>query len=157
PVVFSIDATSTGSGSINGSVLTVTGAGSIVLDANQAGNGNYNAAPQVQQTLVVGPAGQSISFTAPSSPIAFVPNVTVSLQATGGASGNPVTFSIDPSSTGTGSISGNALTVTGAGSIVIDANQAGNSNYSAAPQVQQTLVVNKATPTITWANPAAIT
>ena len=52
PVVFSIDSTSTGTGSISGSTLTVTGAGTFVLDANQAGNSNYNAAPQVQQTLV---------------------------------------------------------------------------------------------------------
>jgi hypothetical protein len=123
-------------------VLTVTGAGTLVLDANQAGNSNYYAAAQVQQTLVVTPASQSISFTAPASPLTFTANETVSLQATGGASGNPVTFSIDPSSTGSGSINGAVLTVTGAGTIVLDANQAGNSNYNAAPQVQQSLVVN---------------
>jgi hypothetical protein len=36
-----------------GNILTVTGAGNIVLDANQAGNTNYEAAPQVQQTQIV--------------------------------------------------------------------------------------------------------
>ncbi len=155
PVVFSIDASSSGTGSINGSTLTVTGAGSIVLDANQAGDSNYNAATQVQQTLVVNKADQTINFTAPSSPITFVPNETVNLNASGGASGNPVVFSIDASSIGTGSISGSVLTVTGAGSIVLDANQAGDSNYNAAAQVQQTLVVSKAEQTITFTAPSS--
>ncbi len=143
-VAFSIDGTSTGSGSISGDVLTITGAGSFVLDANQAGNGNYQAAPQVQQTLVVKKASQTINFTAPSSPINFVPNETVTLSASS-SSGGTVAFSIDASSTGSGSISGNVLTITGAGSFVLDANQAGNGNYQAAAQVQQTLVVNPAT------------
>ena len=43
------------------------------------------------------------------------PQRTVNLSATGGGSGNPVLFSIDPSSTGLGSISGATLTLTGAG------------------------------------------
>jgi hypothetical protein len=153
-VVFSIDASSTGTGTINGNVLTVTGAGSIVLDANQAGNSSYAAAAQVQQTLVVTPASQSISFTAPSSPITYAPNETVTLSASA-SSGDTVVFTIDASSTGTGSISDNTLTVTGAGTLVLDANQAGNSNYNAAPQVQQTLVVNPASQSISFTAPTS--
>ena len=61
--MFSIDASSTGTGSISGNVLTVTGAGSIVLDANQAGNTNYNAAAQVLQTLVVAKANATVVVT----------------------------------------------------------------------------------------------
>ncbi len=128
PVTFSIDPSSTGSGSISGNVLTITGAGSFVIDANQAGNSNYNAAPQVQKTLVVTKAGQTITFTAPTSPITYAPNKTVTLSASA-SSGAVVTFSVDASSTGSGSISGKVLTITGAGTIVLDANQAGNSNY----------------------------
>ena len=135
--------------SISGSTLTVTGAGIFVLDANQAGNANYNAAAQVQQTLVVNKASQTITFMAPTNPVTFGV-APITLGATGGASGNAVVFSIDASSTGTGTISGSTLTVTGAGNIVLDANQAGNANYAAAAQVQQTLVVNKASQTITF-------
>ena len=39
------------SGGTNGSVFTFVGNGTCIVDANQAGNGNYNAAPQVQQTF----------------------------------------------------------------------------------------------------------
>jgi fibronectin-binding autotransporter adhesin len=154
PVVFTIDSSSTGAGSISGHTLTVTSAGTFVLDANQAGNTNYSAAPQVQETLVVIPANQTINFTAPASPISFVPNETVTLSATGGGSGNPVVFTIDSSSTGTGSISGHTLTVTSAGTFVLDANQAGNTNYNAAPQVQQTLTVTPANTMTTLASSA---
>ena len=87
---------------------------------------------------------QTIDFTPPTSPITFTSDETVTLHATGGGSGNPVLFTIDPSSTGTGTISGDTLTITSVGIFVIDANQAGNSSYNAAAQVQETLVVNPA-------------
>ena len=156
-VTFTIDPSSTGAGHINnGNVLTITGAGNIVVDANQSGNTTYNTAGTVQQTLVVNKANQTINFTAPS-PVTYAPNLTVNLSATGGATNNPVVFTIDSTSTGAGTINGNMLTVTLAGNIVIDANQAGNSNYNAAPQAQKTLVVSKAGQTINFTAPAPVT
>jgi sugar lactone lactonase YvrE len=152
PVVFTI-AGGTGTGAISGNTLTVTTAGSFVIDANQAGNANYTAAPQVQQTAVVNQASQAINFTQPTTPITYAPSLTVTLVATGGASGNPVVFTIDGTSTGTGSISGSTLSITTPGTFVIDANQAGNANYSAAPQVQRSLVVNKAPQAINFTQP----
>jgi hypothetical protein len=142
-VVFSIDGTSTGTGLIAGSVLTVTGAGSIVIDANQAGNSDYNAAAQVQHTLVVSKASQTITFSPLSAATYGVGSL--GLGATS-SSGLTVTYTVV---SGPGSISGNTLTVTGAGSIVIAAQQAGNANYTAATTVQQTLVVNKKALTVT--------
>lgn len=157
PVVFTIDTTSTATGTISGNTVTVTGAGNLVIDANQIGglvnDVYYAAAAQVQQTIVISPAPQTINFTAPTSPVTFAPNLQIALTATGGASGNTVVFTVDTSSTGTGTISGDTLTVTGAGNLVIDANQAGNTDYAAATQVQQTIVVNQASQTITFTPP----
>jgi len=156
PVVFSIDASSTASGSISGSTLTVTSVGTFVIDANQAGNTDYTAATQVQKTILVNaPIAQAINFVQPTSPVTYAPSLTIALSATGGASGNPVTFSIDATSTATGTISGTTLTVTGVGSIVIDANQAGNATYSSAPQVQRTVVVNQAPQAINFTQPTS--
>jgi len=162
PVAFSVDSSSTGAGTFStttvagtksSSTLTVTKAGNIVIDANEAGGlvsgVYYDNAPQVQLTVVVNKAVQAINFQ-PLTPVTFATNLTVTLNATGGSSTSPVVFTADASSTGVGSISGNVLTVTHAGTFVIDANQAADANYSAAPQVQQVLVVNQASQTITF-------
>ncbi|MGD0735571.1 MAG: choice-of-anchor D domain-containing protein [Terracidiphilus sp.] len=155
-VIFSIDGASTATGSISGSTLTVTSAGNFVIDANQAGNTDYLAAPQVQELITVNsPSPQNISFTQPSTPITYAPSLTVALVATGGGSGNPVVFTLDGTSSGTGSISGSTLTITSVGTFVIDANQAGNANYTAAPQVQRTLVVTQAPQVINFTAPSS--
>lgn len=145
PIVFSIDPSSTGTGTITGNTLQVTGAGTFEIDANQAGAPGYLAATQVQRAYKVSAANQSISFTQPTTPQIFTSGMTVNLAATGGASGNPVVFTVDAASTGTGTIVGNVLTVTGAGSIVVDANQAGNANFNAALQVQREIDFNEGT------------
>ena len=49
------------------------------------------------------------------------------------------------------------MTFIGAGSCVINANQAGNANYNAAPQVQQSFAVTDATPPIAPSGLSAIT
>jgi len=90
-------------------------------------------------------AAQVISFTAPATGTV---GGSATLTATGGGSGNPVVFSVDRSSgSGVCTVSGtNGTTVSylAAGSCVIDANQAGNASYSAAPQVTQTIAVDQA-------------
>ncbi len=149
PIVFTIDGSGTGAGNISGSNLNVTGVGSFVIDANQAGNSTYSAAPQVQRTVVVTQASQTINFTQPTSPVTYASALQITLSATGGASGNPVVFTRDSSSTATGSINGSTLTVTSAGNLVIDANQAGSTNYSAATQVQRSITINAPAPDFT--------
>jgi hypothetical protein len=49
-VAFTIDASASSVCSISGSTVSFTGGGTWVIDANQVGNGNNNAAPQVQQS-----------------------------------------------------------------------------------------------------------
>src|SRR5208282_3417771 len=75
----------------------------------------------------------------------------ITLTATA-SSGLPVTFSIV---SGPGTVSGSTLTITGVGTVVVAANQAGNADYTAAAQVTQTVVVNKATPGITLTSSAS--
>jgi serine/threonine protein kinase len=157
PVVFSVDrASGPGVCVISGRTVTYTIAGPCVIDANQAGNGTYAAAPQAQQMITVTGKPQSISFTAPASATA---GGSATLSANGGGSGNPVMFSVDRASgPGVCAVSGRTVTYTAAGSCVIDANQAGNGTYAAAVQVQQTITVasgHKQTQTITFTAPAS--
>jgi hypothetical protein len=110
---------------------------------------DYNTATSTVQ-LVVNALTQTISFTAPS-PVTYG-SAPITLSATGGTSGNPITFSI---LSGPGSITGSTLTINGAGSVVVAANQAGNATYAAAAQVTQSIVVNPAPAAIAVANSAS--
>ena len=150
PVTFSIDSSSDPGAcsydSMTG-VVSFTGLGSCVVDANQAAGGIYSAAPQEQQSVTITQASQTISFTSsPPAPAAYGGSYTPA--ATGGGSGNAVTFSID-SSSDPGACSYDSMTgivsFTGVGSCVIDANQAGSTDYSAAAQVQQPITITQAT------------
>ena len=137
PVIFSVDpASGAGVCTVSGTTVNYTAAGSCVIDANQAGNASYAAAPQVQRRSR-SPIPQSISFTAPRG--GGVASAT--LSATGGGSGNPVVFSVDPASGRAATCPDTTVTYTAVGTCVIDADQAGNANYAAAPQVQQTVIV----------------
>ena len=155
PVTFSIDPPSAAACSVSGSTVTFRQAGSCVIDANEAGNDKYLAAPQAQQAVTVGSLiTQAITFPNPGQ--GFV-GQGATLTATGGGSGNQVVFSVDASSgAGVCSVSGtNGSTVSylTAGTCVIDANQAGGGKYLAAPQVSQTVTVTGLPQTITFTNP----
>ena len=65
-----------------------------MIDANQAGNANYNAAPQVQQSFTVNKGNQTISFTSTAPGSAAVGGATYTATATA-TSGLAVTFTID--------------------------------------------------------------
>jgi hypothetical protein len=110
---------------------------------------DYNTATSTVQ-LTVNKVTQTISFTAPS-PVTYG-SAPITLSATGGASGNPITFSI---LSGPGSITGSTLTINGAGAAVVAANQAGNATYAAAAQVTQSIVVNPASAAIAVASSAS--
>jgi hypothetical protein len=146
---FTVSATSNSSGAItysmvsgpatvSGSTVTLTGAGTVVLQASQAAAGNYAAGTQ-NATFTVATEAQTITFTAPTSPVTYgVPPITLSATST---SGLAVVFSVV---SGPGTVSGSTLTITGVGTIVVAANQVGNTSYTAATQVTQSIVVNVA-------------
>ena len=103
--------------------MTFNQPGSCVIDANQAGNTQYQPAPQAQQTVTVARIAQAVRFTSsPPSPAAV--GGTYAVAASGGGSGEPVSFSIDSGSGAVCSVSGGTVTFNQPGSCVIDANQA---------------------------------
>ncbi len=53
PVVFSVAAASGRVCRVSGTTVTYTASGRCVIDANQADDGSYAAAPHVQQTVIV--------------------------------------------------------------------------------------------------------
>jgi ribosomal protein S11 len=146
PVTFSVVS---GSGTISGNILTITGVGTVVVAADQSGNADYAAARKVTHRIVVKQIEQTISFTAPPSPVTYGV-APITLVATGGASGNMVVFSV---LSGPGTISGNILTITGVGTVVVAANQGGDADYAAAREVTHRIVVKQIEQTITFTAP----
>ncbi len=140
PVAFSADASSAGICTASGSTISFVGSGTCTIDANQSGNGSYQAAAQVQQSFAVGFGAQTISFTStPPSPAGVGdPDYVVGANAT---SGLAVVFSADASSAGVCTVSGSSVSLVGAGTCTIDANQPGDATHQAAPQVQQSFTV----------------
>ncbi len=137
PVTFSIDP-SAGAAPSSGATVTFTGAGTCVIDANQAGNTNYIAAPQVQQSITVVKAPRP-SPSRRHRPAHVVGGPTRSRPPVG--LGNPVIFTIDTSTAACAPSPARPSPSPRAGTCVIDANQAGNTNYNAAPQVQQSFII----------------
>ncbi|MFZ3262729.1 MAG: Ig-like domain repeat protein, partial [Terriglobales bacterium] len=138
---------SSGVCSNTGTTYTMTsGTGTCSVIANQSGSSNYSAAPQVTQTTKGAPASQTITFTT-NAPASAAYNSAFTVAATGGGSGNPVTFT----SAGSCSNAGAAYTMTsGTGTCSVIANQAGNTNYLAATQVTETANATPASQTITF-------
>jgi gliding motility-associated-like protein len=224
PVDFSIFS---GPATLSGSIVTITGAGTVVVEATQTGDINYTAATPVQQsfevakaqlnviadnktitygdaiptltfsfnaadfvnseteavidvdpdisttatiasdagtypitladgnddnytflftdaTLEITQASQTITFTDPADKT--YGDADFNLVASSD-SGLPVSFSII---SGPATLSGSTVTITGAGTVVVEATQAGDVNYTAATPVQHSFEVAKATATITF-------
>src|SRR4029079_18844378 len=126
-VTFAVAAGSAGVCSVSGSTVSIVGAGTCVITANQAGNGTYQAAPQVQQSFTVSRGSQTITFTStPPSVDRYDPPYTVTATASSDLS---VIFTVDPSSAGICSVSGSTVSFSGRGTCIVYANQPGDANW----------------------------
>ncbi len=110
---------------------------------------NFNGSSDLSKLLGIGKTTQTITFGTLANKTYLDPAFTVSAMA---SSGLAVSFA--PS--GNCTIAVDLVTITGAGSCTITASQAGDSNYNPATDVSQSFNIGKATPVITWANPADI-
>jgi uncharacterized membrane protein len=138
-----------GPATVAGSTVTLTGAGTVVVRASQAGNATYAAATPVDQSFSVAQAAQTITFGALTGKTFGAAPFTVSASASSGLAPTFTIFS------GPATISGNTVTLTGAGTVVVRASQVGNANYAAAPPVDQSFSVAQASQTITFGALAA--
>ena len=126
-------------------VVSATGIGTCYVDATIAADATYAAATSTDAALVFTPNTQTITYT--SSDYSASPGTTYTPAATGGASGNPVTFSINPSSSSVCSLLAGVVTFLSAGICTINADQAGNVDYLAAATTPQIIAVAKANTT----------
>jgi sugar lactone lactonase YvrE len=91
---------------------------------------SFTISPILSQTITF---TDNLPATAPYSA-----NLTYQISATGGGSGNPVTFTVS----GPATLNNGTLTVTGMGAVTITADQAAGTGYSAASPATQSIQIN---------------
>jgi hypothetical protein len=126
-----------------GTNVTLTGIGQVTLAAIQSGNTQYGPI-QTNTTFTVTQGANEISDFAAISDRKFGDR-TFSIPVPTASSGLPVTLSV---LSGPASVSGNAVTLSGAGIVTLAADQPGNANFPAAARKTTSFNVSKATQSI---------
>ncbi len=132
PVVYSIVS---GPATMSLDSVKISGAGTIVIAANQNGNINYNTAPTKYDTIQIFQGTQTITFN--TIPNKKYSDTALTLNAISNV-GLPISYVV---TSGNAIISGNTVTMTGAGNVTIQATQTGNGNYNAATPVSQSFCI----------------
>ncbi|MEQ9298783.1 MAG: MBG domain-containing protein [Cyclobacteriaceae bacterium] len=127
--------------SIDGSAVTITGAGTATVRALQDGDGSFNPATPVERSFAISRANQTISFTTISDKVYGDNDFTLSASSSAGLA---VDFRV---SDGAARVAGSRVEITGAGEVTIEATQAGNANYNPV-STSRTFAVAKAPLTV---------
>jgi hypothetical protein len=148
PVTLTVSTTPANIASVSGNTITLTGLGTVYVNAVQNGNENYNASFVVSDTFVVTKGNQTITFA--DIPDHAIGDTLVLIAKA--SSGLPVSYSIATIPTsGVAKLSHDTITLGNVtGTVTVTATQAGNSNYNST-QIQKTFNVTGKSQTITFA------
>ena len=138
----SFSSSNTNVASISGSTVTILGAGSSVITASQAADGNYSTGTKVATLTVYQLAPTFGIFNDLTVNYGDVP---VTITAPSSNSSGSFTFSTSDPTIAT--VSGNILTFVGAGNATLTATQAASGNYS-SEAITANIVVNGIAPSI---------
>ena len=125
---------------VTGNNVTIKGAGITTVTVIQAEDSNYNAATS-SMTLTVNKAYPSINF---DDLIKVFGDANFNLATTSSSTG---AYDYNISNTDLASVTGNTVTIIGAGTTIVTVTQAEDSNYSSAT-ASMSLTINKADPGI---------
>jgi hypothetical protein len=140
----SVSFSSSGACSSFGATFTMTsGTGSCLVKYDQSGDGTYNAAPEVVETVVAQKADQEITFDFLDDGTFGDPDFDVDAFASS-------ILDIAFTASGNCTLSGVTVHLTGAGACTVTAAQAGDANFNAAPPVAQSFAIAKADQEITF-------
>lgn len=126
----------------NRTTLFITNAGTVTIAADQAGNTNYAPATEVLANFTVSQSRQS--FKTPlilPKTVTFTTNAILLTNLPAATTGLPVVLSIAPNSLGIASLSGNAITLLGAGTATVVATIQGSSSYLPASTTASMVVL----------------
>ena len=130
-------------------ILMTSGTGTCTVHYNQAGDANYDAAPEVTEEVTAQKANQTITVTT-HAPATATYNTTFNVTATA-SSGLDVAITVSGvcSILSGGPNAATILMTSGTGTCTVHYNQAGDANYNAALEVTEEVTAQKANQTIT--------
>lgn len=134
------------SGSYSSSVYGLTSGVTYYVRAYAISNSQTFYGNELSFTTTVTKLDQTMDFPDDLNKTYGDASFSLNAQASSG-----LTVSYTSSDTDVATISGNIVTITGAGETIITASQAGNSTYNAAPSVNKTLTVARKTLTVSGA------
>lgn len=137
--------TNTAVATVSGNTVSIVAPGTSNIIASQTGTADYLAATGVTKALTVNKIAQTITLSATATKT--YGDAAFTLPA---STDKSKTITYTSSNTAVATVSGNTVTIKGAGTTDITATQAGDTYYYAAPTFTQTLTVNKANQTITF-------
>jgi hypothetical protein len=127
-------------------VIEMDKAGNCTVFASQDGGENYNNAVSPPNSFVIAKTPQVITGFNPPTTKTFG-DADFTLSATGGNSGNPVTYT--SLTTDICTVTGNTVKIVAAGTCTVQANQLGKEDYYlAAPSVTKNITIERYTQTI---------
>ena len=131
--------------------VTAVSAGVCTIAAEQAGDANYHAAPQVTQSFTIEKNAQTLS-------LGVAPTLSVGgsgmLLATASSGLSPLYSSITPSVC---TVMDTTVTAVSAGVCTITVEQLGDERYQAAPLQSQSFTIEKNVQTLSFANLPSLT
>ncbi len=133
---------------VSGNSATILSGGTCTIQATQAGNSTYAAAPPVNQSFQVTPASQTITFGTIGDQTLGTGSLGLSATASSG-----LLVSFNSQTPSVCSVLSSSATLIATGTCTIQASQTGNSNYAAAAPVSQSFQVTQPAPTITTGSP----
>lgn len=146
PVTFSLTEGSADVCSIDGATITFDHAGSCTVQADQAGDDDFNAAPPVTETITVAKTAQTVAID--STPTTAVVGATYAPTTTASEGGQPVVLGVEGDAC---ELADGTVTFTHAGQCTVTADRAGDDDHTAATQARQDVVVGQAATTTTLA------
>lgn len=135
-----LDGTSTGC-SINKNVVTFTANGYCRVDFNDAGNGAFAGATQVQQTIMVGNGGPKVQSPLYLTSLDGTKYSKLTLTTAGGSGTGAISFTVTPG-TANCSLSGNVLSYTQVGTCTVTVTKAADATYFVASSAATVVTIN---------------
>ncbi len=127
--------------SVSSGVVTFNDNGVCVIDFNDAGNGAFAAAPEVQQSITIGSGNPKSQGALDIVTTSMIYGHPLSLTTSGGSGAGAISYAVTTVGTADCQVQGNVLTSSKAGTCVVVATKAADGTYAQATSLATTITI----------------